>query len=413
MGKRYVPRRGRLNRMRILWVKTDFLHPTNRGGQIRTLETLRQLHANHEVHYVAYNNPAQPEGLRRATEYSFRAYPVDRPIPARGSARFLGQLARNILSPLPLAVGRYASSQMRDQVQSLLSTLRFDSVVCDFLSVAPNIPELSRSVLFQHNVETVIWRRHAEHAASPLRRAYFRLQARRMFRYECTACQAAAHIIAVSENDAAQMKQLFGVSRISSVSTGVDLDYFARPAHSGAGDGIVFVGAMDWMPNIDGARWFTQEILPLIRQKRPQTRLVLAGRSPVPELQALASADPLIEVTGTVPDIRPYLWKAALSIVPLRIGGGTRLKIYEAMAAGVPVVSTAIGAEGLAVEDGKTIALADTPALFAERCVGLLASQDSAARLSSAAHAMVADRFSWAQVGRQFESILQSASVVS
>jgi glycosyltransferase involved in cell wall biosynthesis len=395
--------------MKILWVKTDFLHPTDRGGQIRTLETLRQLHANHEVHYVAYNNPAQPEGLRRASEYSFRAYPVDRPIPPRGSPRFLAQLARNLASPLPLAVGRYASRQMRDQVQSLISSVRFDSVVCDFLSVAPNIPDLSRSVLFQHNVETVIWRRHAEHAGSAVRRAYFRLQAERMSRYERTACQAAAHIIAVSENDASQMKQLFGVSRVSAVSTGVDLDYFARPADAAEGNGIVFVGAMDWMPNIDGARWFTQEILPLIRKKHPMTRLTLAGRSPVPELQAFAAADPLIEVTGTVPDIRPYLWNAALSIVPLRIGGGTRLKIYEAMAAGIPVVSTAVGAEGLAVQDGQTIALADSPALFAERCLELLDSQDRSARMSSAARAAVADRFSWAQVGRQFESILQSA----
>ena len=399
--------------MKILWVKTDFLHPTDRGGQIRTLETLRQLHAGNEVHYVAYNDPAQPEGVRRAPEYCRRSYPVNRPIPSRGSARFFAQLARNLASPLPLAVGRYASPEMRGQIASLIHEHRFDSIVCDFLSMVPNIPDLSRCVLFQHNVETVIWRRHAEHAPSALRRAYFRQQASRMFQCERDACRSAAHIIAVSEKDAAQMTELFGVTRVSPVSTGVDLTYFARPAdrpaQAGAAPQIVFVGAMDWMPNIDGALWFTEKVLPLIRAKLPTARLVLAGRSPVPELKALAAADPLIEVTGTVPDIRPYLWDADLSIVPLRIGGGTRLKIYEAMAAGVPVVSTAIGAEGLAVEDGRHISLADTPETFAARCLALLESRVQARTLVAEALSLVTDRFSWAQVGRHFESILKGA----
>jgi len=395
--------------MKILWVKTDFLHPTDRGGQIRTLETLRQLHANHEVHYVAYNNPAQPEGIRRAPEYSYRSYPVHRPIPPRGSPQFLAQMARNLASSLPLAVGRYASQAMRAQVATLIVTQKFDSIVCDFLSVAPNIPDLSRSVLFQHNVETAIWRRHAEHAASSLRRAYFRLQADRMFQYERKTCQSAAHIIAVSGNDAEQMKQLFGAKRVSAVSTGVDVAYFERPADYPRSGNIVFVGAMDWLPNIDGARWFTRQVLPLIRQKRLNTKLVLAGRSPVPELQALAASDPLIQVTGTVPDIRPYLWGASVSLVPLRIGGGTRLKIYEAMAAGVPVVSTAIGAEGLAVEDGRTIALANSPEDFARRCLELLEDDHRARAISAAALTLVTERFSWAEVSRHFESILQSA----
>ncbi|MDQ6679094.1 MAG: glycosyltransferase [Acidobacteriota bacterium] len=394
--------------MRILWAKTDFLHPTDRGGQIRTLETLRQLNANHEVHYVAYGDPEQPEGLRRAPEYCSHAYSVNRPIPSRGSPKFLGQLVRNLVSPLPLAVGRYASSQMRLQIQTLLSKFRFDSIVCDFLAIAPNIPDLSRCVLFQHNVETVIWRRHAEHAASRVRRAYFRMQADRMYACERRVCRSASHIIAVSESDAAQMKKLFGVDRISPVSTGVDLEFFARPpGHPRTGD-LVFVGAMDWLPNIDGARWFANQVLPLIRKKRPRTSVVFAGRCPVAELRALALVDPLITVTGTVPDIRPYLWTAKTSIVPLRIGGGTRLKIYEAMASGAPVVSTAIGSEGLAVADGHNIALANDAEAFANRCLELLDNPERASRMAAAALALVTERFSWAQVGRHFESILQA-----
>jgi glycosyltransferase involved in cell wall biosynthesis len=396
--------------MKILWVKTDFLHPTDRGGQIRTLETLRRLHRAHEIHYVAYDNPAQPEGVQRASEYATRAYPVNRPIPRRNSPAFFGQLARNLFSPLPLAVGRYASSEMRAQIARLIATHTFDSIVCDFVSVAPNIPGLSRAVLFQHNVETMIWRRHAEHARDPFRRAYFQLQAKRMFNYERHACRSAAHVIAVSRNDADQMRRLFGITNVSEIATGVDLDFFRRPDPAPAStNDLVFVGAMDWLPNIDGVRYFTSQVLPIIRRSRPQTSLVLAGRSPVPEIRALAETDPLIRVTGTVPDIRPYLWNSTVSIVPLRIGGGTRLKIYEAMAAGVPVVATSIGAEGLAVEDGQHIHLANDPESFAARCLALLEDRSLNRSLSTAALELVSAKFSWEQVAVRFETILESA----
>jgi glycosyltransferase involved in cell wall biosynthesis len=266
---------------------------------------------------------------------------------------------------------------------------------------------MGRAVLFQHNVETMIWRRHAEHAAGVVRRSYFRMQASRMFAIERKVCRSAGHVIAVSPNDAGQMRELFGIDRISEVSTGVDLDYFCRPLETTRRHDLVFVGAMDWLPNIDGARFFVGEVLPLIRSRRPSCSLLLAGRSPVPEISEFAAKDPLIHVTGTVPDIRPFLWEAGVSIVPLRIGGGTRLKIYEAMAAGVPVVSTRIGAEGLAVADGRNIALADTASTLAERCLALLDDRDAAALQAAAALDLVTSQFSWERVGRDFEKILQ------
>jgi polysaccharide biosynthesis protein PslH len=392
-------------------VKNDFLHPTDRGGQIRSLETLKRLHRNNEIHYVAYNDPREPEGLARAGEYSTRAYPVNQPAPKRGTVPFFAQLAGNLFSELPLAVGRYCSAALRAQIRAVLSENKFDSIVCDFLSVAPNIPDLSRAVLFQHNVETVIWRRHAQHAAGPLRRAYFGMQAERMFRTEREACRTAAHVIAVSQNDASQMKELFGVERISAVPTGVDVDYFRRPAGQGVrGNDLVFVGAMDWLPNIDGARFFVREVLPLIRARRPGCKLVLAGRSPDTELLAFAANDPLITVTGTVPDIRPYLWNSKVSVVPLRIGGGTRLKIYEAMAAGVPVVSTPVGAEGLSVEHGVNILLAGDAASFAASCLELLNERVHAEDQAAAAFQLVSEEFSWGKIAEAFENILRQAA---
>ncbi len=396
--------------MRILWMKSDFLHPTDRGGQIRSLETLRRLHSRHEIHYLAYVQKSDIEGPARASEYCSFVHPVPFTVPPRTSPAFYVQLLRNLVSPYPLAVQRYCSSAMQRTVREVLAKHSFDAIVCDFVTMAPNVPDLSRCILFQHNVESMIWKRHSENAPGALRRTYFGSQARRMFRYEKLACQRAAHVIAVSEVDAERMRSLYGVSRISAIPTGVDLEFFAAPSTSKRGSDLVFVGAMDWLPNIDGARFFIQEVLPLIRRRRPECSLVLAGRSPTPEIHALAQADPLIRVTGTVPDIRPYLWGAGASIVPLRIGGGTRLKIYESMAAGTPVVSTRVGAEGLPVEDGVHLFLADDPAGFAERCLQLLEQPPLSQGISTAARRLVTAEFSWDRVSRKFEDILESVA---
>jgi sugar transferase (PEP-CTERM/EpsH1 system associated) len=393
--------------MKLLWVKSDFLHPTNRGGQIRTLETLKRLHARHEVHYVALNNPPHPEALGRALEYCSKVYAIDHFVPERGSARFFAQAVWGIVSPLPVAVSRYRSDAMKRKIDELTRSEKFDAIVCDFLFPAPNMPDLSRCVLFQHNVESMIWKRHVEHAANPLKRAYFQMQARRMFAFEREVCRAVKNVIAVSDVDAAAMRDLYGATRVAAVPTGVDLDYFApQPAEPQAD--LVFVGSMDWMANIDAVTWFAEAILPLIRKRRPATTVAIVGRKPSREVTRLGETDPDIRVTGTVAEVRPYLWGALVSIVPLRIGGGTRLKIYEAMAARVPVVSTAVGAEGLDVENGRDILIADQPEDFAERCIELLESEERRRTLANSAWEMLNARYSWDAVTSEFERLLWS-----
>jgi glycosyltransferase involved in cell wall biosynthesis len=391
--------------MKLLWVNSSFLHPTNRGGQIRTLEMLKQIHRRHEVHYAALADPSEPEGPARAGEYSTRSFPIPfRPVSKR-SPKFALQLAGGLFSSLPLAIGRWRSPELQSTVERLMSQENYDAVVCDFLVTAVNFPDLRKAVLFQHNVETVIWKRHAETAASGLKQQFFRLQERRMLAFEAEATRKAAHVIAVSDKDAETMRELFGVSA-SAIPTGVDTDYF-RPPPNASGQGLVFVGSMDWMPNIDGIQWFAKEVLPRIRARNQELSVTIVGRMPPPEIQQLAASDPYLKVTGTVPDVRPYLWNAAVSIVPLRIGGGTRLKIYEAMAAGTPVVSTTVGAEGLDVIDGETIALADSPEAFAGRCLDLV---EDSGTMRSQAMKMVASRYSWQQVAVQFEKLLLPAA---
>jgi len=373
---------------------------------------VKRLHARHEVHYVAFENPAQPEGRQRAREYCSQAYPMPLDVPPRLSLKFAGQAAANVISSLPLSLSRYRSTMMRDTITQLRSSTQFECVVCDFLTPAPNFADMRGVLLFEHNVETMIWRRHVEQSPDPVRRAYFKMQADRMFNWERRMCRAAARVIAVSPQDAATMRRMFAVEAVS-VSTGVDLDYFSRPADAARTTDLVFVGSMDWLPNSDGVNYFVRQVIPLIWQRKPDCTLAIVGRSPSPPVQALARQDSRILVTGTVPDVRPWLWGASVSIVPLRIGGGTRLKIYEAMAAGTATVSTTIGAEGLDISHPANIRLADTPQDFAAQCLTLL--DDAGQRQSVAAEALqlVTSRFSWDVVTAEFEKLLVEAAPAS
>jgi glycosyltransferase involved in cell wall biosynthesis len=271
------------------------------------------------------------------------------------------------------------------------------------------MPQLDQCVLFQHNVETMIWRRLAE-TSTGFKKIYMDRQAARMFEYEKRVCRTVRHTIAVSDIDAQLMREMFGVTNVEAVPTGVDIEYFAKPARATRESDMVFVGSMDYLPNVDGILWFTQEVLPLIRKKRPDCTLTVVGRKPPREIQAIAEADPKVKITGTVPDVRPYLWGGALSIVPLRVGGGTRLKIYESMAAGTPIVSTTIGAEGLEIHPPHDIRIGDTAEEFAAQTLALLDSESQRDAVAQAAWELVNAKFSWEKIARDFENILERTS---
>jgi glycosyltransferase involved in cell wall biosynthesis len=392
--------------MKILWVCPFFLHPTDRGAQIRTLGTLKQLHRRHEIHFAALNDPSNLEGPERSTEYSSRHFSVAHSAPARKSLGILPQLVGSLVNPVPMAVSRYFSKQLKQQIDALVAAEHYDSIVCDFLAAAPNLTDLGQCVLFQHNVETTIWRRHVEQCGSLPKKLFFQMQASKMEAYERKVCRAAKHVIAVSEIDAARMKRMFGIETVTSVPTGVDVEYFAPQSDASCASDMVFCGSMDWLPNVDAVVYFLSEVLPLIRERIPGATFTIAGRSPDAKVLKAVQGLTGVTVTGKVDDMRPYLWGAKISIVPIRIGGGTRLKIYECMAAGVPVVSTTVGAEGLRYKDGEDIVLADDAGSFADACMRLL-SEDAARRdLAQNALDHAQREFSWEAVSREFEAIL-------
>jgi len=259
------------------------------------------------------------------------------------------------------------------------------------------------AVLFEHNVEAMIWQRHAAVPQHPVRRAYMRLQWQRMLRYEARECRRFAHVIAVSAVDAQVIRGEYAAASVGHVPTGVDLEYFSssrrRPQQSRE---LVFIGSMDWMPNDDGIRWFAQEIFGRIQERVSGARLTVVGRAPSPAIRELAARNSAIEVTGTVADVRPYLERAGVSVVPLRIGGGTRLKIYEMMAMGVPVVSTAIGAEGLPIRHDEHLLIADSADEQVSAICTLLTDRARASRLAVAARRHVQEHCSWDAVAESF-----------
>ena len=393
--------------MKILWMSTIFLHPANRGGRIRTLNLLRELNQWHEVHYLALQNPYELEGFARSREYSAQSYSVSHNPPERGSVLGAMQASASLLSPLPLAVSRYYVPELKRKASQLMKTISFDRIVCDFLAAAPNVPHLEDAILFQHNVETIIWRRQQEHARNLIERFFFGVQARKMFAFERDVCRRVRHIIAVSKIDADRMRSLFGVDRISHIATSVDIEFFRRPAQVERFASLCFLGSMDWIPNMDAVTWFTEAILPRIWKQVPDCTFAIIGRNPPAQFVALAERDHRIRVTGTVDDIRPHLFGSLVSVVPLRVGGGTRLKIYEAMAARVPVVSTRVGFEGLEGEQ-KTVVLADSEEEMADACVDLLRDSRRREQIAEAAWQMVSSRFKSEVVARDFCRILDN-----
>jgi len=394
--------------MKVLWVKADKLLPVENGGNIRTYHILRYLGSSHELTFYSYYggkpDPEYKRELQRQLPGSVAVCTGKKQL--SGVSRGL-DYAAHLGADVPYAVIRFADARVRQQIEAWFCEQRFDVAVCDFLDAAVNFPERLRipSMLFQHNVESEIWRRHAETASNPAGKKMYGLEFRKMVRYEANAVRRFHHVIAVSENDRALMMPWVEGDRITVVPTGVDLQqYTPDPSAPEPGPLVTFVGAMDWEPNVDGVEYFCGEIWPAIRVEVPEARLRIVGRNPASRVAKWASE--AIEVTGRVPSVVEHLRESAVVVVPLRIGGGTRLKIYEAMATGKPVVSTTVGAEGLDVHHGRDIILADDPRAFSQAVIMLLRDRDLRRRYERAA-AETAARYDWSAIGKRFSEVLQ------
>ncbi len=411
----FAAKRNKVKTLRILWLKTELLHPVDKGGKIRTYHMLKELkRAGHQIIYLTLDDDAAAKDAReKATEYCDELVLIPHRTRAKFSAGFYAELASNLVSPLPYFMKKYESAAMRREIAERTKREVFDVLVCDFLQPSINVPASvsCATVLFQHNVEAMIWKRHYEVQTNPLKKAYLRGQWHKSRAYERTACNRFDAVIAVSVEDRETMRREYGVERIWDVPTGVDTDFFRPRADARQKPhNLVFTGSMDWLPNEDAIQFFTKEILPLIKKRVPDATLTIVGRNPYQSLIELGKRDASVIVTGRVEDVRPYMEEAGAYIVPIRIGGGTRLKIYEAMAMEKPIISTTIGAEGLPVRDGEDLMLADTPEAFAGAAIRLLTDEPFARELGRRAAETVRERFGWNLVAAQFAETCQQAT---
>ena len=398
-----------MSRVKILWVKTDPLFPLNKGGRIRSYNMLAAMARKIDVDYLCYATmDSIDDHFEKMNEMFHRFITVPRNHEETIGWNYLKKLAIAHLKRKPFTLYNYYLPIFKKKLQDIVINTQYDAIVCDFLAPALNFNRVlrKRATLFQHNVEHVLWERQYKQEKRKLRKIVYEREYRLLKRYEKALCRDFKRVVCVSDQDAEALRKRCDLDNVSSVKTGVDVDYFEPQPEKALPARLVFTGSMDWLPNIDGITWFVQEVLPIIRQTFPNAKLSIVGRSPTPVVIKLARRHSGIIVTGEIPDVRPWMAQGEVFVVPIRVGGGTRLKIYEAMAMGLPIVSTTVGAEGLDYQKGKDIIIADGAKPFANAVVALLEERDMRFSLGDAARRFVVDNFSWPCITEQFLSII-------
>lgn len=395
--------------MNVLIVDEEVPYPPNTGKRLRTYNIIKRLQERHQITYLCYGDggeiPPDCPNVRFVTLHS--------PIIPQSGVPFYGALLKNLFSRYPYVVDRHYSEIMSRRATSLAGKDRFDLVHCEWTPYTENILPLLHcmpSVLSAHNVEAQIWERYFLSEQNPLKKAYIHIQWRKLFKYEKVACKRYSQVTAVSATDKGIFEQAYGCKNITVVSNGVDAKYFAPMDSPRKHHGMVFTGSMDWRPNQDGIQYFLRDIYPLIKQKIPRATVTVVGRKPPQWLVDLAGAIPGVIVTGTVDDVRPFIAENALYIVPLRIGGGSRLKILEAFSMEKPVLSTSIGAEGLEVEDGTHLLLRDEPESFAQAAIDMLFCPEKYEFLGKSGRELILDKYTWDSIATVMDGIWQRAA---
>jgi polysaccharide biosynthesis protein PslH len=401
-------------RPKLLSITSEVPWPLNSGGHLRTFHLQNALGRDFDATLVCPANP-QTQGTENLPDDSnFRLVKFD--VSSRSMASELCRigLAQWYRAPYSMYF-RHLRTQLKRRWNALIVEQRPDFVWLDhidsFLYLPEKMPTGSRVVIDLHNIYSLILRRLAEESGNRLRRTALSVEANRMARIERELCRRVDAIVAVSHAEADYYRDL-GAKRVHVAPNGVDcigIQHAERPALEDA-PVILFVGAMDWQPNISAAISLAKEIFPTIRQTWPRARLNLVGKNPIEAVSQLNELEG-VTVTGTVPSMTPYLLEASVFAVPLDSGGGTRLKILEAFAAGVPVVSTPVGAEGIEVSDGVHLRLASRESM-ASVVLDLLREQQGK-QLAAAARKLVEERYDWRSIGRHACDFLRSISTPS
>ena len=380
--------------MRVLQLAPRVCWPLDTGAKLRNYHLARVLSRDARVTLLAFGDSSSAE--LRAVYDEIVTVP-------RGSGYSLGKLLRGAVGRTPLPLLNYTSQEMTDAVSRLFTENEFDVVQVESIHLMNYLRTIRANakralvICDWHNIESELMQRYSEQEKSAPRRAYARRTARLMKDFEQRALSEFDAHIAVSERDAEALRSVNPSANVFVIENGVDSSYYAS-AGSDARNRIVFVGSMDYHANVEGVVKFARHVWPAVHQQSPKLVFTIVGKDPAPAVRELSSING-VEVTGSVADVRPYYREAVAAVVPLNVGGGSRLKILEAMAAGVPVVSTTLGAEGSHVRDGENILIADGEDRLTKGVMDLINDEKLRAQLVSGGHALVAERYDWVRLG--------------
>ena len=397
--------------MRVLAVTTRSPYPLHEGRALRTFNILREIARRHEVHLCTFLQAQEEvDGLDEMRAFCADVYaePLYLEHPRRELAV---DLVRDLVSPTPMLAAKYRRASMMRKASEWLATRNFDVLHLDMLHLGEFVPLALRQpvVLVEHNVEAVIIERRIETTGNPLVRAFLRRQHAKLLRYERRICESVDEVVTVSELDAEQLRQLAPRGSYTPVPNGVDSSYFSSKAGERKPGALVYVGGLNWFPNLDAIRYFVAQILPLIAQRVPEVSLTVVGKLPGDSIAAEFAHLPNVRLTGTVDDVRPYIDAASAYVVPLRIGGGTRLKILDALSMQQALVSTSVGCEGLDLVRGEHLEVADDPQSFADAVVNVLSNPQFAARLGAQGRERVCSHYDWPSIAQRHEAVYARA----
>ena len=403
--------------MKIVVVNEGLAYPPNAGNRIRTLNLLLPLARRHDITYLCRGVEDRSETERAIQFYAdhgIRVRMTSDYAPRKAGIAFYARLAANLLSPLPFSVATHNSPLVRREILRIVAQEAVDLWQFETPLYADTLrPTNQRRIVMAHNVESLIWQRHYETARDPLTRFYMKRQWHKYERFEQAVLSQASHVVAVSDEDARLFQTRFGVDRVTVVDNGVDVGHFAETAEQREPQPhqLLFLGSLDWRPNVDSIDILLSRVFPAVHAAEPRATLRIVGRNPSPSLVRQIRAAPGVELHADVPDVRPFLKHAALLAVPLRIGGGSRLKILEAAAAALPVVSTRVGSEGLAFEHNRDMLIVDDIDGMPRAILECLRAPEAAAQRACNALNLVRARYNWPPLAARLERVwIETAS---
>ncbi len=391
--------------MRILQVTPRIPYPPDDGAKIAIFGITKHLALRgHEITLVSIT-PSQTNDISE-----LRRYCRVETVRMNTANSYLGMFL-NLFSPAPYTISKYHKKTALDKIKKLLRENQFDIVHIEHLHMAYYGKFIKEKVglpvvLREHNVESTIWKRYYRRIFNPIIKVYVWLQFRKVYKYESRIVADFDRCFMITEKDKERIESMNPRVKASVIPAGVDISYFHPMDVPIEPYSIVSVGAMDWLPNIEGILWFAAKIWPLVKRKVPQAKIYIVGKNPPVEIKKLAAKD--IIVTGFVKDVREYMAKAAVFIVPLRIGGGMRIKILTALAMGKAIVSTSVGCEGIDVENNKNIYIADTERDFAQAIVKLLNDRSETERIGRRGLQIAREKYRWERIAEQIEEEYKS-----